>query len=129
MAFRYRIKTKRPALADKRVKYYAVPIQSNKVHINDLADELSHRCSLTKGDVLSTLSGLVGLIEEHLHKGDSIQLDELGIFTLSVTSDGFETPEECTPTKVRAQKICFRADNKLKKNLQFVKFEKDPRQG
>lgn len=58
MAFKYRIKTKRPALANKEVKYYAVPIQSDKVHINDLAEELSHRCSLTKGDVLSTLSGL-----------------------------------------------------------------------
>lgn len=125
MAFKYRIKTKRPALADKKIKYYAVPIRSDKVHINNLAEELSHRCSLTKGDVLSALSGLVDLIEEHLHKGDSVQLDELGTFTLSATSDGFDTPEECTPSKVRAQKICFRADNKLKKNLQFVKFEKD----
>ncbi len=125
MAFRYRVKTKRSALKDKTTKYYAVPIRNEKVHIANLAEELSHRCSLSKGDILSTLSGLVDLMEEHLHNGDSVYLDNLGIFTLSATSDGFDTPEECTPSKVRAQKICFRADNKLKKNLQFVRFEKD----
>ncbi|WP_321436959.1 HU family DNA-binding protein [uncultured Bacteroides sp.] len=125
MAFRYRVKTKRPALKDKEVKYYAVPIRNEKVQIYKLAEELTKRCSLTKGDILSTLVGLVDLMEEHLHNGDSVCLDNLGIFTLSATSDGFDSPEECTPSKVRAQKICFRADNKLKKNLQFVKFEKD----
>jgi len=125
MAIRYRVKTKRPALKDKEIKYYAVPIRNEKVHIDHLAEELSHRCSLSKGDILSTLSGLVDLMEEHLHNGDSVYLDNLGIFTLSATSNGFDTPEECTPSKVRAQKICFRADNKLKKNLQFVQFERD----
>lgn len=125
MAFRYRVKTKCSALKEKEIKYYAVPIRNEKVHIDYLAEELSHRCSLSKGDILSTLSGLVDLMEEHLHNGDSVYLDNLGIFTLSATSDGFNTPEECTPSKVRAQKICFRADNKLKKNLQFVQFERD----
>jgi len=125
MAFRYRVKTKCSTLKEKKKKYYAVPIRNEKVQIAYLAEELSHRCSLSKGDVLSALSGLVDLMEEHLHNGDSVYLDNLGIFTLSATSDGFDSPEECTPSKVRAQKICFRADNKLKKNLQFVKFERD----
>ncbi len=129
MAFRYRVKTKRPAINGKEIKYYAVPIRNEKVHIDYLAEELSQRCSLTKGDIFSTLVGLVDLMENHLHNGDSVYLDNLGIFTLSATSDGFESLEECTPSKVRAQKICFRADNKLKNNLQFVQFERDKREG
>lgn len=125
MGFKYRVKTKRSGMGDKEAKYYAVPIRSGKVNIVELAKILAKRCSLTEGDVRSAIIGLVELIEERLHDGYSVQLDDLGIFTISATSEGFESPEDCTPRKVKAKKICFRADKNLKYNLKYVKFEKE----
>jgi len=125
MGFKYRVKTKRSGLGDKSSKYYAVPIRSGKINIVQLAKLLAKRSSLTEGDVRSTIIGLVELIEEHLHQGYSVQLDDLGIFTISASSEGFESADDCTPRKVKAKKICFRADKNLKYNLKYVKFEKE----
>ena len=126
MGFRYRVKTKKDTINKEAVpKYYAVPVRSGKVDITHMAEVLSDRSSLTPGDIQATIIGLVDIMESYLHQGYSVELDNIGIFTLSVTSDGYETPKDCTPHRVRAQKVCFRAAPKLKKNLKYVKFERD----
>ena len=125
MGFKYRVKTKKSSLSGNNHKYYAVPIRSGSVDIVQLANELSQRSTLSRADVRATLIGLVELIEEYLHQGYSVKLDELGIFTVSATSDGFDNAEDCTPRKVYANKICFRADVNLKRNLKYIKFEQE----
>ena len=67
-------------------------------------------------------------MESYLHEGYSVKLDDWGVFRLSVTSEGYTMPEECTPRRVRAAKLCFRADPQIKKNLKYVKFERDKRE-
>ncbi|MDR1878934.1 MAG: HU family DNA-binding protein [Bacteroidales bacterium] len=107
------------------IKYYAVPVLRGQIDLMQIAKTLTHNSSLTESDVYATVIGMVSLIEEHLHNGYNVSIDGLGIFSLSASSAGFDTPEECTPHRVQARKICFRADVKLKKNLPYVKFERD----
>jgi predicted histone-like DNA-binding protein len=125
MGFKYRVKTKKSSLSGNDHKYYAVPIRSGSVDIVQLAKKLSQRSTLSVADVRATIIGLVELIEEHLHQGYSVKLDDLGIFTISASSEGFDNAEDCTPRKVHAKKICFRADVSLKQNLKHIKFEQD----
>lgn len=125
MGFKYRVKTKKSSLSGKDFKYYAVPVRSGMVDIVKLAKLLSQRSTLSQADVRATIIGLVELIEEYLQQGYSVQLDDLGIFTVSASSDGFDNAEDCTPSRVHAKKICFRADKNLKKNLKFIRFEKE----
>ena len=65
------------------------------------------------------------ILEKYLQEGYSVRLDNLGLFSISATSDGFDTPEECTPHRVKANKICFRAENDLKSNLKYIRFERE----
>lgn len=125
MAFRYRVRTKRSGIGEKTAKYYAVPIRSGEITTRQLAKDLSKISSLSEGDVHSALIGLSGLVEKYLQEGYSVRLDNLGLFSISATSDGFDTPEACTPHRVKANKICFRADKELKGNLKFVSFERE----
>ncbi|WP_243350227.1 HU family DNA-binding protein [Parabacteroides sp. FAFU027] len=122
MGFKYIVKTKRSGVGEKKAKYYAIPVRSGEIDTRRLAKELSERCTLTETDVRATLIGLVEIMEEYLHQGYSIRLEDLGRFTVSVTSDGHETPDECTPKRVKAKKICFMADKRLKENLRRVEF-------
>lgn len=124
MAFRYEVKTKRSALGDQKIRYYAQPVRSGEVSTRQLAREISKRCTLSEVDVRATLIALSETMQDFLHDGYSVRLDDLGRFTISATSDGFDTPEECTAKKVRAKKICFMADKELKKNLKGIEFEK-----
>ncbi|HET7733493.1 MAG TPA: HU family DNA-binding protein, partial [Paludibacter sp.] len=122
MAFHYEVKTKRSGLGNKEAKYYAIPVRSGEVSTRQLAREISKRCTLSETDVRATLIALTETMQDFLHDGYSVKLDDLGRFTISATSDGFDTPEECTPKKVRANKICFMADKELKRNLKGIEF-------
>jgi len=124
MAFKYIVKTKRSGVGEKQAKFYAIPVRSGEITTRKLANEISSRCTLTETDVRATLIALVDVMEDYLHQGYSIRLDDLGRFTLSATSEGFDSPEACTPKHVKAKKICFMADKRLKENLQFVDFER-----
>jgi len=124
MALKYVVKAKRSGVGAKALKYYALPFRSGEISTLQLAEELSERCTLTEMDIRATLIGLSKMIEEYLHNGYSVRLDDLGRFTLSVTSDGFDDVAECTPSKVKAKKICFMADKRLKENLKKVTFER-----
>jgi predicted histone-like DNA-binding protein len=121
---RYRVKQKRNGINDKEL-YYAIPAWSGLIGTREIAQRLSERSTLTPADIRATLIGLVDVMESYLHEGYSVKLDDLGVFRLSATSEGYATAEECTPRRVRVAKLCFRADPQIKKNLQFVTFKRD----
>ncbi|MDR2926836.1 MAG: hypothetical protein LBV41_01325 [Cytophagaceae bacterium] len=125
MAFKYRVRTKRSGLGDKTAKYYAVPIHSREISSTQLALDLAQRSSLSEGDVLATLVGLSSLVKQYLHDGHTVRLDGLGLLSVSASSDGFDTLEECTPRCVKAKRICFRAAPKLKADLKYIRFERE----
>ena len=121
---KYRVKQKRNGINDKEL-YYAVPVWSRLVGTREIAQRLSERSTLSSADIRATLIGLVEVMESYLHDGHSVKLDDLGVFRLSATSEGYASPDECTPQRVHAVKVCFRADSQIKKNLKFVKFQRD----
>jgi predicted histone-like DNA-binding protein len=102
-----------------------VPIRIDEISTRQLAKELAALSSLSEGDVLSTLTGLSTLVERYLRYGCTVRLDGLGLLSVSASSAGFDTPEECTPRHVKAKKICFRACPELKSNLKYITFEQE----
>ncbi len=123
MAIKYKTQKKRNGINDKEL-YYAFPVKSGVISTRDIAQYLAERSSLTPGDIRSTLIGLAEVMYTFLEKGYNVKLEDLGSFSISATSDGFETPEKCTPQHVRANRICFIADPEMKKKLEKVKFER-----
>lgn len=106
-------------------KYYATAVSRGVTNTRALAKKIVQRTSLTEGDVVSTLISLAEIIEEELHQGYNVKLERIGTFSLSATSDGYDTPDECTPRQVKAKRICYLADIDLRKNLKQVNFERD----
>jgi predicted histone-like DNA-binding protein len=125
MAFRYRVKRKRSSITDKTFKYHAVPIYSGEITTRQLARDLARISSLSEGDVLATLVGLSGLVGKYLHEGHKVRLEGLGLLSVSASSEGFDTPDDCTPRRVKPKKICFRAATDLKANLKNIRFERE----
>ena len=78
----------------------------------DLAEILSANSSRSKGEVLSILTDLPDVIEEILKNGESVSIRGLGSFHASITSNGFEHPEDVLPHEVRVSKVYFIADRK-----------------
>ena len=108
----------------------------------DLAEILSANSSRSKGEVLSILTDLPDVIEEILKNGgmkrsqpsDSpffnissiTSIRGLGSFHASITSNGFEHPEDVLPHEVRVSKVYFIADRKFTQRVSRMKFFRYP---
>ena len=107
----------------EKALYYASPISSGIVKTKELASIISDRCSATESDVLLVLNALSKVMKDQLRQGNKVHFEDIGLFSLSVSSEGFENPEDCTPGKVVAKRICFLADKELKNVLPNIVFE------
>lgn len=121
---KYVVRPKTDKTGEKeKVHYYGVPVSYNQVTVEDMAEKISQQSSLTEEDVISAVSSVAKLMRQQLADGNTVYLRDIGLFTVSASSEGCDTPEECTPAKVKAKRVCFKADNKLRGILPGMKFE------
>ncbi len=92
----------------------------------DLAYLVSQRGALNEGDALNVLVELPKVIEDLLYHGESVTIAGLGSFHLAVTSEGFEHPEDLTPSQVKLSRIYFVADRGLTYRMKETKFFRYP---
>lgn len=78
-------------------------------------------------DVIAAVGTVARLMRKHLAMGDSVTLPGLGTFTVSASSEGCQTPEECTPAKVKPMRVCYRANPEMRCVLAEIKYEKRER--
>jgi predicted histone-like DNA-binding protein len=123
MGYKYRTIKRRNGINDKE-KYYAAPVSGGLISTREIARKLSEISTLSTADIRATIVGLVEVMGTYFDQGFSVKIDDLGVFSVSVTSDGYDSPEECMPHRVRVNKLCFRADTQIKKDLQKMKFER-----
>jgi predicted histone-like DNA-binding protein len=112
---------------EEKIRYYGTAISSGTTGINDLAKEINIRCSLSEGDVLASLRELSNLLRQELASGNNVYLEGIGTFSLSASSEGFDTPEECTPSKIRPRRVCFKADKRLRLVMEKMTYKRTQR--
>ena len=110
------------ASGEEKELYYACSRRGNVIDFDGLAEIITEISSLSKGDILSSLTNIEQVILWKLIDGDSVRFGNIGTFSIAVTSDGFETPEAITPDKVRATKIVFTPTKKFNSFLSELKF-------
>ena len=127
MAINYSVR-KKVDKSGKKAKelYYAVPkaLQSRGDGIDEvqLAKDLEKLSSLSAGDVLSVLELLSGRIAHHLSNGRTVNIRGLGTFFAGISSEGVESPEQCTADKVRVTRVCYKADKQLSQEVKRAEF-------
>lgn len=105
-------------------RYYGVPVTSGQIDEDYLAHEICAQCSLTEGDVLAAVSALSNVMQQHLKQGRTVSLKGIGLFSVSASSEGCKTEKECTPAKVKAQRICFKADREMRGILHEITYKR-----
>lgn len=110
---------------EEKEKYHARVVRSHTVQIDDIVNNISKRCTLSKGDIRAVLDELGDEIVYNLCEGNRVYLPGIGYFYLSLS-----TPKEADPKTTRSQSIGikaveFRADSVLKTSLEnHAKFER-----
>lgn len=114
-----------PASPSAPKKWYANPVKSGVVTHKALSKAISGRSSLTTGDVANTLQNLGELLPEELMKGNSVQLEGIGSFRLSFSSEGVDKEKDFSADKIKGVKVLFTPSAEFKKTLSSIKFEQE----
>ena len=94
--------------------YHARVANSMTIATNEIAQSIHKRCTLTVSDIKAVLHELHDELIYHLCNGNSVHLEGIGYFRLTLSA-----PKEITPTNMHRQNISikavdFRADKSLK---------------
>ncbi|MBN2742945.1 MAG: HU family DNA-binding protein [Marinilabiliaceae bacterium] len=97
---------------------------TQRVDIREVARLIQRNSSATEGDVLMIVNGLVQLIPELLMQGCTVNLDELGTFSLHASVQSVDDPDKVNSRMINAVKMRFRPSKRIQKELKGVKFVK-----
>lgn len=114
------IAKRNPQQPDEAAKYYLSVVRSGNVDIEQLAVEVSNRCSLRESDVRGALIALMSIIPEQICAGKVVSMGKLGSFYVNVSSNGVETPDEVGPSIVRGFKVIHQPTKEFKKHLRLI---------
>lgn len=107
-----------------QIKYCAAPTTRTLIEFEDVSREISKASSFSRGDIHGVLSSFVELIADHIQLGASVRLGDLGIFSVSMSSELKDTPEEVDQSSIRELRLNFRPSVELKRELSTVEFRK-----
>jgi len=109
----------------KKKKYHARVVPNHTIKTDYLVDEITDMSTFTRADVKGTLEALSYLIEKHLSYGNSVELDGIGIFSVSAECPkDIENPKAIKPNNVRFKKVNYKSSLRLKARLKSMHFQR-----
>ena len=108
MAIRYVVQQRKdPRDPSAQPKYYLIAKTFAPIGRKFLIDDMVNRASLTKQEATSALDYLFEVLPKLISMGFTVKLGELGHFRISIRSEGSDTPEEATESKVKSKRLLF----------------------
>ena len=86
---------------------YAKPQVSEVMSFRKFVQHIADHGGYTRGKVKGVLSDMCTCLVEMLLEGKKVQLDELGDFWISLSSEGAETVEKFSSNNIKAVNIVF----------------------
>lgn len=121
---KYDVRPRRNPIKKDQKLFYAAPVNSGNIEIDQITKEIANISALSRGDVMNVLEALLDVVPKYLSQGYSVKLGNFGTFRLSFSSKGVEKPEMVDPSLIKSKKIIFSSGVKLKKEVEDTKFEK-----
>ena len=98
--------------------FYPAPAPTTPVSINQLASEISEKCTATRADILAVLSELLNQIITALLAGNTIRLGMVGSFRATVTANSVELKDNVSVDLIKRVNCKFVASSWIKNRLQ-----------
>lgn len=87
--------------------YYAAPKNVQRITPRQLENEIVRATSLSRGDVRHALTTLAEFVNSGLQQGAAVDLGDLGLIKVVITSQMVNTPQEVTHTVLKTPVIRF----------------------
>jgi len=103
--------------------YYAKAQVREEIGLQRIAEEIAYATSLTDGDVLNVIRGLIRKTKEHLADGDIVSLGDFGKFQFQISSRGAISASEFTQANIRKARFHFRPGKQIKELIPNLEYE------
>ncbi len=125
MAVKYHVvQRKDPRDSNLPVKYYAEITDRYEINYNQLLKEITDISTVSIGDTYNVLQTLSYLIKKNIQEGRSLNIGDLGIFYMTLNSEGNLSPDDVNSKNITRSVIRFRACRSLKEVLYRLSFKK-----
>lgn len=113
-----KIQRKDPRQADAVAKYYPQLVTlGQSIDLDGIAHVMVESSSLSEGDILSVLKNFVKAMRTSLFNGQSVNVRDFGVFSLSARTKGVPKPEDCSAKNIESVRINFRASTSVRPSL------------
>lgn len=113
-----------PQATETELSYHPRIVNKSPLETEEIIELISHRCSLTGGDVIACLTELKHILSEGLNDGRSVQLTGIGSFNLALGCTAPEVTPRTRAEHVKIKSITYRPAKELKQELATAKFER-----
>ncbi|NGM61596.1 DNA-binding protein [Sphingobacterium sp. SGG-5] len=106
-------------------KFYARPVHTGEVLLEDLASDISYASSINESDVYAVLQSLIREITRYIALGYIVRLGNMGSFRLGYNSKGSDTEEEVSAYNIQRKRLLFSPGKRIKDALTLLTFKKN----
>ncbi|EGJ71691.1 DNA-binding protein [Bacteroides coprosuis DSM 18011] len=122
-----------PIEKDSPIKYYPrVMTLRQSANIKFITEKIKEMSSLSRGDIRSVLMNFIEKLKEQLLEGKAVNIEGLGVFNLSLRSQGEVEEKDVNVNSIKGMRICFQASKDLRvsktstragEKVQFIRLE------
>jgi putative DNA-binding protein len=124
MAVRYDLYKNPDQKNDKRKnRMHARVVPYRTMELDEIAELLEQKCTLTSGDVKMVVIELSRMIADRLKDGYNVHVDGLGYFKMSLDCPPVHSPKEIRAESISFRSVAFRADQNFKDKFRSTRFE------
>ncbi|MGL5787525.1 MAG: HU family DNA-binding protein [Bacteroidales bacterium] len=118
MPIKYRLVQKlNPLNVEAPKKWYAQAESKDMLTMKALSKRIARQSTASRADVNLVITALMEEMEEMLMNGNSVKLEGIGTFYMTLNGIGADSQEEYSSNLVRKKYIRFRADKELLDNI------------
>lgn len=105
-------------------QYYPRASNRQKKNLRDVAERISEISTFSTIDVIGVLEAFVTEIPSFLLDNCSVELGDLGTFSLHISGEGSDEPSQVNAHKIKEVKMAFRPGTRIKGELTKAEFRK-----
>lgn len=107
-------------------KIYAQSQSYGEITFDEMCQDISERCTLTKADIAAAIEGTLVSIEHSLRKGEAVRFGEFGSFKVGISSKGTETEKEFNAAMIKKSRVLFHPGKMLSSMLKSLEYTQVP---
>ena len=106
------------------IKYYPCAVSQGEVNLDDLAQIIASRSTVSRADCYGVIYGLTQVIGEMLSEGKIVKIDSLGSLKITLQGTPADTEEELGKSNIKKVNVVYKPAKELKNSLNRITFKR-----